>query len=146
MRISSLSITSLAVNGTIGLLNAYANPTRWIAAFAVGLLVGAFRGKKSYEAAIAHTTTRTSKFGDSSLSKRDGLKTLTSSMPGLITTIFNVFALQMRRLSPGSSVQRYSGDIAAAALGLAAGQLLFLNKLQSSKDPQIVKALKKETI
>jgi hypothetical protein len=138
MRISSMSIVYLGINGAVGALNAYANPTRWIAAFAVGVLVGATRGKLAYDTTIHGKALRNDKFG--------GVQLLLNSMPGVITTIVNLFAMQLRNFAAGSRLERYSGDLAAASLGLLFGQLLYLDKLRRSQSPQVMNKLKRAVV
>jgi hypothetical protein len=150
-----VSLQSTVYLGTCVAINAYAaysNPTRWITAFAIGVLLGTISGRSELRAARdgyqpGNNMGMGCDAGKDREVRENAVKFLADSMPGLLTTAINLLALglisQRVHLPSGWNprIGTYFCDFAAFGFGTFVGALFQLDILRRDQDPKIQELL-----
>lgn len=97
MQVSLQSRIYLGTCVAINVYNAYANPVRWITAFALGVLSGTWTGRRDlYDAQYGQRPGNNLGMGWNATEdfriRTTAVKSLANSMPGLLTTIIQLIA------------------------------------------------------
>jgi len=148
-----VSLKSAVYLGTCVAINAYAaysSPTRWVTAFAIGILTGTFLGHYGVRDAQKGYQPENSQRWDADKDKRvreKAVKFLADSMPRPLTTAINVLALGLisQRVQLPSGWNPLIGTLICAyatfEFGLHVGMLFQLDVLRRDQDPKIQELL-----
>jgi hypothetical protein len=152
MHVSLQSKVYLGACVVIGAYNAYENPTRWITAFAIGVLAGTISGRSDLCAARdGHQPGNSLGMGWDSCRDQEIIKnavtSLVNSAPGIFTTAINLLALGLisQKIQLPSNwnpkFKTYFCDFAALKFGYNVGKLFQLEFLCGIKTTEVQQLL-----
>lgn len=155
MRISLQSHICFFTCVAVCAYNAYANPVRWISFLACGVLFGALSGRSDIQTVREGYQPRNgfewNKGKDYEI-RENAVKSLTNSMPGLLTAAINLLALgliyQIVKLPSGwdPRLGTICCDAAAMAFGWHVGMLMQLDILRKKNNHPLIQQHLKQTI